>query len=416
MKLAIYHPWIYLHGGLERTLLQLVRRSRHEWTVYTGYYNPRTTFPDFANVDVRTLRPTSVNRALGSVLSSALQVLLQKIPLRQDVDALVVCCDGIGDLITFRNNFIPVFNLCFTPLRAAFDPIYEKKALSARGPLERILYHALKYSFRAVDRYAWRNYRNVIAISEEVKNRVVAGRLAEARRIAVAYPGIDWRPTLQNVEYEPFVLMAGRIMWTKNIELAIRAFLGADAPAPWKLVIAGFVDKKSQIYLNTLREVANGSDRIEFILSPSDDVIFDLFRRTSFCLFTPLNEDWGIAPLEAMAHGKPVIAMNSGGPRESIVDGRSGHLLPPVVSDWSSAIIKLIRSPDMVQSLGRHAHGAVKQFTWDRFIGQVDDWIERWVLADRVTGADRDVGIGIPIPDWPAELHSARNADGGVEQ
>ena len=410
MKVAIYQPWIYLHGGLERTLLELVRRSRHEWIVYAGHYNMETTFPGFAEVDVRTLRPTSVDRAVSSVLRSALQVFFQKLPFDSDVDALVVCCDGIGDLITFRNHSLPVFNLCFTPLRAAFDPVYEKKALSARDSWQRIVYHSLKYSFRTVDRRAWRNYRNVIAISEEVKTRIVAGRLFEASRMAVAYPGIDWEPTLANVKYEPFVLMAGRIMWTKNIELAIKAFLEADAPAPWKLVIAGFVDKKSQVYLDALHQVANGSNRIDFILCPPDDVMTDLYRRTSFCLFTPLNEDWGIAPLEAMVHGKPVIAVNSGGPRESIVHGRSGYLLPPVVSDWSSAITELIRNPDMVQGLGRHAHADVKRFTWDRFIAQVDDSIEHWLVADRVAGIKRHVGSGNAIPDWPAKIHSTRNA------
>src|SRR5271166_6112032 len=92
-----------------------------------------------------------------------------------------------------------------------------------------------------------------------------------------AYPGIDWPPVLANVQYEPFVLLAGRIMWTKNIELAINAFLEAETPAPWKWVIAGYVDAKSQIYLNTLQQLAGGSEKIYFVVSPSDDVMSDLF-------------------------------------------------------------------------------------------------------------------------------------------
>ena len=66
MKLALYHPWIYLHGGIERTILELVRRSQHEWIIFVGHYDPEGTFPGFADLDVRTLRATS-----GTVRSAA---------------------------------------------------------------------------------------------------------------------------------------------------------------------------------------------------------------------------------------------------------------------------------------------------------------------------------------------------------
>ena len=206
MKLAIYHPWIYLHGGLERTILELVTRSRHEWKVYTGYYEPRGTFPGFAKHSVTTLRPTSVNRAFGSVIKSALQVGFQKLPLDADVEGVVVCCDGIGDLVAFRNRSVPLFNLCFTPLRAAFDPVYEKKALGSRTFVERLIYRSLKYSFRFADRQAWRHYQWVTAISEEVKNRIVSGGLFDRGLITVAYPGIDWEEASPNLAYEPLIL------------------------------------------------------------------------------------------------------------------------------------------------------------------------------------------------------------------
>jgi glycosyltransferase involved in cell wall biosynthesis len=384
MKLAIYHPWIYLHGGLERTILELVTRSRHEWKVYTGYYEPRGTFPGFAKHSVTTLRPTSVNRAFGSVIKSALQVGFQKLPLDADVEGVVVCCDGIGDLVAFRNRSVPLFNLCFTPLRAAFDPVYEKKALGSRTFVERLIYRSLKYSFRFADRQAWRHYQWVTAISEEVKNRIVSGGLFDRDSITVAYPGIDWEEASPNLAYEPLILLAGRIMWTKNIELAVEAFAAVNAPAPWKLVIAGYVDVKSQIYLSTLRQLTkelDATDKIEFVVSPSDEAMSDLFRRASFCLFTPLNEDWGIVPLESMRHAKAVVAVDCGGPRESIVNGYSGFLLPPLASDWTAAITSLIENPALTRRLGNQAHIHVKRFTWDNFVTEIDDSIERCLLA-----------------------------------
>lgn len=388
MKFATYQPWLYLHGGLERTILELVSRSRHQWTIFTGYYDPSGTFPGFADLDVRTLRPTTVRRDIGSVLRSAGQVGLQKLPLDPDVDAVVIWCDGLGDMIVFRNHSLPVFNICFTPLRAVFDPIYAKLALRGRSLPERLLFHAFRQGFRFVDRRAWRHYRRVIAISEEVRNRILAGGLCEADRISLAYPGIDWSPTLPDVRYEPFVLLAGRIMWTKNIEFAIHAFLAAAAPPPWKLVIAGYVDRKSERYLAQLRQLAAGSERIEFVVSPSDAIMADLLRRASFCLFTPLNEDWGIVPLEAMAQGKPVIATDSGGPRESIVHGHTGYLLAPEIAAWSAAIAAAVADPALVRRLGVQAHASMQRFTWTRFVTEVDDSLERWVTAATASTPD----------------------------
>ena len=173
-------------------------------------------------------------------------------------------------------------------------------------------------------------------------------------------------------------------MWTKNIELAVEAFAAVNAPAPWKLVIAGYVDVKSQIYLSTLRQLTkelDATDKIEFVVSPSDEAMSDLFRRASFCLFTPLNEDWGIVPLESMRHAKAVVAVDCGGPRESIVNGYSGFLLPPLASDWTAAITSLIENPALTRRLGNQAHIHVKRFTWDNFVTEIDNSIERCLLA-----------------------------------
>ena len=57
MRFALYHPWVYLTSGLERTLLELFRRSRHDWVLYTHRYQPETTYPELADFDVVELAP-----------------------------------------------------------------------------------------------------------------------------------------------------------------------------------------------------------------------------------------------------------------------------------------------------------------------------------------------------------------------
>ena len=66
MKVALYHPWIYLKGGLERTILEIGRRSRHEWLIYTSHYDAAGTFPEMAGLQVREAQRVSVQRSYGA--------------------------------------------------------------------------------------------------------------------------------------------------------------------------------------------------------------------------------------------------------------------------------------------------------------------------------------------------------------
>ncbi|MDI1297800.1 glycosyltransferase [Methylotenera sp.] len=382
MKIALYQPWIYLHGGLEKSLLELVTRSEHEWIVYTGYYDPENTFKEFANVDVRVLNQTTVKRTIGGTLKSAFQVSKQKIPT-ENIDIVAVWCDGIGDLITFRNHKLPLLNICSTPLRAAFDPVYEQLALKGRGILYKVAYKTFKYLFTAVDRLAWSYYDGVITTSSEVKNRIIKGNLCtDEAAMTMAYPGIEWKEDVSNVTYQPFILLPGRIMWTKNIQQGIKAFVKAGLPSPWKLVVAGFLDAKSHSYLQDMRDLVPEGVEVEFVISPSSQQLNSLYSTASFCLFTPLNEDWGIVPLESMGFAKPVIANASGGPLESVVHGQTGFLhAPEDIDSWANSMRALALNPTLCKTMGQQAHQHVKQFTWQTFVSKVDQAIKHLANA-----------------------------------
>jgi glycosyltransferase involved in cell wall biosynthesis len=381
MKIALYYPWIYTYGGIERSMLELLSRSRHEWDVYTGHYEPGNTFPELQRFKIKTLKELSVNRSIGAVFQVAVQIISQKIPLT-GYDAFVVWCDGMGDFAVFRNHRLPTFNICSTPLRAAFDPVYQRQVLAARRGLSRAALYIFRFLFRMTDKMAWRHYDGVISTSAEVKDRIIKGGLyQDGPGMQMCYPGIDWSALDGEVSYEPLLLVAGRITWTKNIELAISAFQKSGLPEPWQLVIAGFVDRKSETYLQKLENLAGDTGRINFIVAPSDAELRNLYRRASAILFPPLNEDWGIVPLEAMATRKPVMANNSGGPRESIVDGKTGWLLPPDAESWSCALKSLPENRDMLKKMGDQAREHSRLYDWSQFVYGIDNAMARWVEA-----------------------------------
>ena len=71
MRPALYYPWVYLKGGAERVLLQLMKSSRHDWTLYTNHFDLDGTFPEFQQYLVIELSRVSVRRNAFDVAGAA---------------------------------------------------------------------------------------------------------------------------------------------------------------------------------------------------------------------------------------------------------------------------------------------------------------------------------------------------------
>ena len=381
MRVALYYPWIYLKGGPERTILEIARRSRHEWDIYTSHYDAQGTFPELRQHAIRETARVPVKRTYGAVLAASARVAATRLDL-DGVDALLVCCDGVGSFITLRNARIPVVNLCFTPLRAVYDTEYRKRHLARQGFM-RALAVAIEKAYVPIDRILWRRYRRVVCISETVRERAAQGGLCRREDMVVMYPGVDGATIAASDRFEPFFLLPGRIMWTKNIELGIAAFksfrqaTGRD----YRLLIAGMVDEKSREYKARLESMAGSDGAIAFHVSPTDAEMRDYYDRCAAVLFTAFNEDLGLTPMEAMARGKPVIAVNRGGPREVVEHQVTGYLVDADPGRFSDAMTLLTSDEARLRAMGRAGLERVKRFTWEKFVRDLDDLLEATVGA-----------------------------------
>jgi len=77
-----------------------------------------------------------------------------------------------------------------------------------------------------------------------------------------------------------------------------------------------------------------------------------------------------------MAHGKPVLAVNRGGPTESVIDGGTGFLLEPTAAAFATRLDWLASHPGDVERLGRAAASRAAAYSWDGFVGRLDDYFE----------------------------------------
>jgi len=380
VHIAVYYPWIYLTSGVERVILEIYKRSKHKQTIFTNHFDRDNTYPEFQHLNVIQLPRISVNRTMKSVFNVATTIAFQRVNFNS-FDCLFVHCDGLGDLILNRHLKIPAVSFCHTPLRPIFDDQYRLRVLGRYKGLIRLAFHFFSFCFKMIDRRKWSRYHYIFFNSQETALRAEKGGLLRDRQgeYEVLHPGIDWNLLQPSWNFEPYFLLPGRIMWTKNIELAIQAFLRFKGFLKWKhfrLVIAGRIDNKSKPYLQELQRMTMGRDDVEFIMSPTDYDLWNLYSNCYAVLFPAFNEDWGIVPLEANAFGKPVVATNSGGPKESQINGKTGFLVSSDPEGFSKAMTRLAEDKNLVRVLGHNARDNARKYHWTNFVNRIDAVLE----------------------------------------
>ena len=159
-------------------------------------------------------------------------------------------------------------------------------------------------------------------------------------------------------------LSINRFERKKNLSLAIEAFAKfLDGLEPRKqatihLAMAGGYDervtenKEHYIELRKLTEQLKISRNVSFIRSFTNTQKVYLLRRCRALIYTPSNEHFGICPLEGMYVERPVIAVNSGGPLETVLDGKTGYLCEPTPKAFSLKMRRLYMDEREARRLG----------------------------------------------------------------
>lgn len=384
-KIALYHPWIYLKGGAERFILETVRNSKHDWTIFTHHYEPKATFPEFSELDVRELRRVSVKRSFLKSGMAALAILFEKLP-RNEFDALMVSSEGLGDLITFRNHNIPLAVYCHTPLKVLHDPNTKERWLALHGKASGVMLKLFGNLFTTVDRHAWKHYDSLMCNSSEVANRLLEAGLVDICP-KVINPGVQNQLfSLSTASERKYFLIPGRIMWTKNVEAGISAFIDSRLSSRgYGLKIAGMVDEKSKPYYEKLRGMAEGHSSIEFVVEPTQQEMHGLYANAFAVLFTPPNEDFGIVMLEGMAASRVVIAPDRGGPREVIEDGISGLLCDGSPGGFAEKMLLLANSPGLRELIEASARSVAKSYSWSSTVRAIDNELTTLIATREVS-------------------------------
>ncbi|MGA8142117.1 MAG: glycosyltransferase, partial [Desulfobaccales bacterium] len=132
-------------------------------------------------------------------------------------------------------------------------------------------------------------------------------------------------------------------------------------------------------YFQSLLEQSKYCNSIKFITNPSVEEARLLLSSCYAALNTTQNEDWGMVPLEANAYGKPVIAVNRGGPTESQVDGVTGYLVAPEPNAFARAMALLAKNEELVWEMGKAARQNALKYDWSAVVEKLDKILYKFI-------------------------------------
>jgi glycosyltransferase involved in cell wall biosynthesis len=245
-----------------------------------------------------------------------------------------------------------------------------------------------KEPYRSAGRLVGRLARRRIAISEHVADFLRRTGLGRPDRIRVVHYGIDAtalqhdakssRPDLGLMLGDFTVGIASRLVAGKGHDVLIPAIARAAAElGTVKLLVAGDGPERGRLEMMADRYCSPGTVRfLGFV--PDIGPFMHACDVLAFPTLAELSEGFGLAALEAMAAGRPVIASAVGSLPEVVDDGVTGVLVPPSSVDaLGTAIVNLARDPVLRERLGANgAARARRDFPLDKMVrGTIDVYV-----------------------------------------
>ena len=345
MANAFLYDFLLANGGAEQ-LAQTTVELFPELELHTGFINPEL----FQESVVHTLTTP--------VSHPALQALRMLYAFRRQTSYL-----SNYDTVIYSGSYAPVavwnhiggknIYYCHTPPRFVYD--LKDFYLQQIPYWQRPVLHALIGYVRPRFEQAIAQMDTLIANSQNVRQRLLDYLDVDS---TVIYPPVNTEQYkwLSTGEY---YLSTARLEPYKRVDMIVEAFV--KMPDKQLVVTSGGSD------LPRLKRIANNATNIHFTGWVSQQQLIDLVGRAIATIYLPMNEDFGISPVESMAAGKPVIGAAEGGLLETVIDGETGVL---ICSVNQLKIIEAINKLSIKQA--KHMRGAcmhqAQQFTVEQFV------------------------------------------------
>lgn len=327
LKVALVHDFLDQYGGAER-VLEVMTKIYPEAPIYTLLYDKEKMRGKFEDKKIHTSYLQKFPRFLKKRKKWMLPIIPpapETFDLR-DYDLVITSSGAWTKGIVTRLNTIHI-SYVHSPMRFVWDVNGEylnsqKKACPINFLARIILNYIRLWDKSAADRPDY-----LVANSRYTQERI---KKYYGRESEVIYPpvgGVENETASEGAlpNGDKFFLIVSRLSPYKKIDMAIEAFNKLGLP----LLVVGEGDQEK--YLKSIAK-----ENIKFLGWKSDEEVRELYQKARAFIFAGVD-DFGIAAVEAMSHGIPVLAIRKGGIREIVEEGKTGEFFdaatPEVIAD-----------------------------------------------------------------------------------
>lgn len=328
MEVAIVHDLLLRYGGAERVVLAL-KEIYPEAPIYALLYDEKKMAPWFGDLEVRT----SWLQKIPYFLRKNHRYLLPLMPLAvesfdlRDFDLVISSSTAFakGVVCRLRTNHVCY---CHSPARFLWDSTHSYLESQGLGWLRRQLARQAVHKLRLWDKASAKRVDFFVANSKTTQQRIKKYYRQQSTVIYPPVPELEITETAAKnfqPEFADYFLIVSQLAKHKNIDVAIEAFNKLELP----LAIVGEGPEKKN-----LEKISGPTIHFQGFL-PDSEVALWLKNCRAFIF--PGEDDFGMAPVQALKFGRPVLALRSGGAQETVREGINGEFfdapLPEILAD-----------------------------------------------------------------------------------
>lgn len=381
-KIALVHDFLLYPGGAEK-VLKVFSDMYPEAPIYTLLYNKEKMGKMFEGKNIRTSYLQKFPKFLRKHYSWLL-LFFPVVPETFDFREydLVISSSGAwtkGIVTKLDTTHVAYLH---SPMRFIWD--YNEKYLAERRKDKfKFLFRFVANYLRIWDSMAAQRPDYLIANSKYTQKRI---EKYYRRESAIIYPPVaseqeatnneqqDAEYKMQDAEYKmqdaKYFLIVSRLSAYKKVDVAVEAFNKLGLP----LVVIGEGSQKEY-----LLKIANENIKI---LGWQEDKIVRQYYQNARAFIFPCEDDFGIAPVEAMAHGVPVIALRKGGVLETVQEGVTGEFFDvPTAEVLADGVRRFMLNEN---KYGRETIKAqAANFSREGFEKEIREFIEKVINNDK---------------------------------
>lgn len=357
MKLALIHDHLIQDGGAEK-VLRVMQDIWPKAPTYALFYDKKT-FPDFKEKEIRTSFLQKLPFALKKY-----QWYIGLMPAAteghnlSDFDVAVSSSSAFSKGVITRPGAKHIC-YCHTPTRYLWSDTHSYVAELRAPKILKAFLPPILSRLRLWDQTAAQRVDLFVANSKTVQERI---KKYYGRDSVVIHPPVETEKFYISNEPKNYFLVGGRLVPYKRYDLIVETFNRIGLPL--KIFGTGPIeaDLKKQAKKN-----------IEFLGRVSDEERIKLYANCRAFLH-PHEEDFGITAVEAMAAGRPVIALKKGGATETVIEGVTGEFFEEQI--WEELADRILRFDETKynpETIKAHA----ENFSVERFKQQMKHLVER---------------------------------------